>query len=147
MPQLSDAEEADRLSRRRARMTVALGIIFVSQQFTFFSDRAEDHRAVTWVHTSGWLVLAAVILAGIATGGFWRKPQAVRALMEDEVTRENRHRALSLGFVLAMITAMVLYLFDRFEPVGAPIAIHLILSIGLGAALVRFGVLEKRALG
>src|SRR6476469_8968795 len=127
MPQLSDAEEADRLSRRRARMTVALGIIFVSQQFTFFSDRAEDHRAVTWVHTSGWLVLAAVILAGIATGGFWRKPQAVRALMEDEVTRENRHRALSLVFVLAMITAMVLYLFDRFEPVGAPIAIHLIL--------------------
>ena len=147
MPQLSDAEEADRLSRRRARMTVALGIIFVSQQFTFFSDRAEDHRAVTWVHTSGWLVLAAVILAGIATGGFWRKPQAVRALIEDEVTRDNRHRALSLGFVLAMITAMVLYLFDRFEPVGAPIAIHLILSVGLGAALVRFGVLEKRALG
>jgi protein-S-isoprenylcysteine O-methyltransferase Ste14 len=147
MSQLSDAEQADRLSRRRARMTVALAIVFVSQQFTFFSDRAEDYRPVTWVHTSGWLVLAAVILAGIATGGFWWKPRSVRALMEDEVTRENRHRALSLGFVLAMVTAIVLYAVDRFEPVGAPIAIHLILSVGLGAALVRFGALERRALG
>jgi hypothetical protein len=147
MPQLSDAEEADRLSRRRARMTIAMAIIFVSQQFTFFSANAEDHRAVTWVHTSGWIVLSAVILAGLVTGGFWFKPKSVRALMEDEVTRENRHRALSLGFVLAMVAAMMLYLVDRFEPVGAPIAIHLILSVGLGAALVRFGTLEKRALG
>ena len=147
MPPISDAEQADRLSRRRARMTVAMAIIFVSQQFTFFSDRAEDHRVVTWVHTSGWLVLSAVILAGLVTGGFWFKPKAVRALMEDEVTRENRHRALSLGFVLAMIAAMAIYVLDRFEPVGAPIAIHLVLSVGLGAALMRFGMLEKRALG
>ena len=147
MPPISDAEQADRLSRRRARMTVVMAIIFVSQQFTFFSENAEDHRLVTWVHTSGWIVLSAVILAALVTGGFWFRPKGVRALMEDEVTRENRHRALSLGFVLAMVAAMVLYVVDRFEPVGAPIAIYLILSVGLGAALMRFGVLEKRALG
>jgi hypothetical protein len=147
MPPISDAEQADRLSRRRARMTVAMAIIFVSQQFTFFSADAEDHRAVTWVHTSGWLVLTAVILGALVTGGFWFKPKAVRALMEDDVARENRHRALSLGFVLAMVSAIILYAIDRFQPVGAPIAIHLIISVGLGAALVRFGTLEKRALG
>src|SRR4051812_22626329 len=114
MPQLSDAEEADRLSRRRARMMVPMALIFITQQATFFSDRANDHRTVSYVHAAGWLVLAAVILAGLATGGFWFKPKAVRALMEDEVTRENRHRALSLGFVLAMVTAMILFAIDRF---------------------------------
>jgi hypothetical protein len=81
------------------------------------------------------------------TGGFWLKPKAVRALMEDEVTRENRHRALSLGFVLAMVMAMALFLLDRFEPMDGATAIHLILSVGLGAAMVRFAMLEKHALG
>ncbi|MEO6042047.1 MAG: hypothetical protein ABIP41_09110, partial [Croceibacterium sp.] len=108
---------------------------------------ANDHRAVSWVHTTGWLVLAAVILGTLVTGGLWFKPKAVRALMEDDVTRENRHRALSLGFVLAMMTAMGLFVLDRFEPVAAAVAIHLILSAGLGAAMIRFAVLERRALG
>ena len=147
MSRLSDAEEADRLSRRRARMMLPFALIFITQQATFFSDTADDHRLVSWVHTLGWLVLGAVILAALLHGGFWFKPKAVRALMEDEITRENRHRALSLGFVLAMVTAMGLFLIDRFEPLGAPTAIHLILTMGMGAALVRFSVLERRALG
>lgn len=147
MPQLSDAEEADRLSRRRAGMTISFAVVFISQQFTFFSEQPGDQRPVAWVHTGGWLMLTAVILWALVSGGFWFKSKAVRALMEDEVTRDNRHRALTLGFVLAMIAAMVLFLIDRVEPIGAPIAIHLILSIGLGSALVRFGMLERRALG
>ena len=147
MPQLSDAEQADRLSRRRARMMIPFALIFITQQATFFSEKAGDHRPVTWVHTTGWLILAAVILGALVTGGFWFKPKAVRALMEDEVTRENRYRALSLGFVMAMATAMILFLIDRFEAIPARIAIHLILSVGLGFAMLRFAGLEKRALG
>lgn len=147
MPQLSDAEQADRLSRRRARMMIPLALIFVTQQATFFSARANDHRAVSWLHTMSWLVLAAVLLAALVTGGFWFRPRAVRGMMEDEVTRENRLRALSLGFVLAMAAAMALFLLDRFDPFDAATAIHLVLSVGLGSALVRFAALEKRALG
>ena len=88
-----------------------------------------------------------MILGALLTGGFWFRPKSVSALMDDEVTRENRHRALSLGFGLAMATAIGLFLIDRFEPLAAPVAIQLILSVGLGTALVRFAVLEKRALG
>jgi hypothetical protein len=144
---MSDVEKAEKLSRRRARMMVPFAVIFLTQQATFFSTVANDHRLVSWVHTLGWLLLASVILAALVTGGFWFRPRAVRALMEDEVTRENRHRALSLGFVMAMIAAMVLFVVDRIEPIGAPIAIHIILSAGLGTALVVFAALERRALG
>jgi hypothetical protein len=42
---------------------------------------------------------------------------------------------------------MVLFVVDRIEPIGAPIAIHIILSAGLGTALVVFAALERRALG
>ncbi|MBW8785865.1 MAG: hypothetical protein JF593_14745 [Novosphingobium sp.] len=144
---LSDADLADRLSRRRARMIVPLAVIFITQQATFFSDSANHHRTVSYVHAASWLVLAAVILAALVTGGFWLKPRAVRALMEDEITRANRARALSLGFVLAMVTAMLLFVLDLFEPLPARTAIHLILSVGMGAALLRFAALERRALG
>jgi hypothetical protein len=147
MPELSAAEQADRLSRRRARMMLPLALIFIVQQATFLDRKANDHRLVSWVHTTGWVILAAVILGGLLSGGFWFKPKAVRALMEDEVTRDNRHRALSLGFVLAMVSAMILFVIDRFEPIDGATAIHLILSVGLGAALARFSMLERRALG
>jgi hypothetical protein len=144
---ISDVEKAEQLSRRRARMMMPFAVIFVTLQATFFSAGANDHRLVSWVHTLGWLMLAAVILAALVTGGFWFRPKAVRALMEDEVTRENRHRALSLGFVMAMGAAMVLFVVDRIEPIGAQAAIHIILSAGLGTGLVVFAALERRALG
>ena len=41
--------------------------------------------------------------------------------------------------------AMAVYFIEQFEPVTAREAIHVILSLGLGAALIRFGVLERRA--
>lgn len=146
MPELSAADQADRLSRRRARMMLPLALIFIVQQATFLNEKANDHRLVSWVHTIAWVVLAAVILAGLLSAGFWFKPKALRALMEDEVTRENRYRALSLGFVLAMVSAMILFVVDRFEAIDGATAIHLILSVGLGAALMRFSLLERRAL-
>jgi hypothetical protein len=40
---------------------------------------------------------------------------------------------------------MALYFLYQFEQFTAREAIHIILSLGLGAALVRFGMLERRA--
>ncbi len=137
-------ETADRLSRRRARMMAPMAVIFLTQQATFFS-KPLDQRAVSLVHLGGWTVLALVILAGLVTGGFWRRPKAVRELMEDEVTRAHRGDALSLAFVLAMVTGIALFVLQVFVPVETQVAIHLILSVGFGTALLRFSLLERRA--
>ena len=137
-------ETADELSRRRARMTIPFTLIFLIQQAAFFSN-PPDHRTVSLVRLSGWTVLALVILAGLATRGFWFRPKAVRDLMEDEVTRAHRAQALSLAFVLTMLTGIALFVVQVFVPIDTPIAIHLILSVGFAAALLRFGVLERRA--
>ncbi len=146
MPTSSDIETADRLSRIRARMMLALAAIFVTQQGAYLMARVEGGaRTVDHVKTGAWLVLSIVLLLLLATGGAWLRPRNVRALMEDEVTRANRAEAFRLGFLATMIAGILLYVVTLFEPVAGRDAIHILMSIGLVAALIRFGMLERRA--
>ena len=105
-------------------------------------------RPVDMVRNAGWLALAAVVLAGLVTGGFWFRPREVRSLMNDEVTRANRADALTGGFTVAMLAGILLYGADSFapNPIDLRDGIHLIVTAGLGTALLRFGMLERRAI-
>ena len=143
----SDHEEADRLSRRRARQLPALAVILIAQQATFFSvDRdAPLVRTVDWMKTGGWLALTLVLLAALWTGGYWFRRREVRALMDDEVTRAHRADALAFGFLLAMLVAAGVYVTTLFEPVETRMALHAVLTFGIVTALLRFGLLERRA--
>ena len=142
----SDVEAADRLSRRRARMLPFLAVMFLVQQGSYFLENDAAVRAVDHVKIGAWLLLSIVLLLALATGGFWLKPKSVRALMDDEVTRANRAEAFRLGFLVTMVSAIALYLVCMFEPMSARTAIHLLTSIGIATALIRFGMLERRAL-
>jgi ABC-type Fe3+ transport system permease subunit len=140
------SERADFLSRRRARMLPMLAILYFIQQTTYFRSTANPHpRPVDHVWVSAWVILSLIILAGLATKGFWLQPKEVRDLIDDESSRANRLEGLRTGFIFAVLTAIVLYFTDQFSPMTAREAIHIILSIGLGAALMRFGMLERRA--
>jgi hypothetical protein len=144
--QADNAETADRLSGRRASMMIGLAFIFLSQQAAFFS-RPETGRVVDQVRAGAWVLLAAALLAVVLTGGFWLRPRAVRALMEDELTRANRASAVRFAFAATMIAAMALYAALPFLALDSRATIHVLVSIGLVTALIRFAVLERRALG
>jgi hypothetical protein len=144
---MSNVEKAERLSRRRARMLPFLALIYISQQATFFTGDALEGRSVDHVKIGAWLVLSLVMLLALATNGFWFQNRAIRALIDDESTKAHRASAMSTGFVFSMLAGIALYFLNQFEMVTAREAIHVILSLGLGAALVRFGLLEKRAHG
>ena len=143
----SDHEEAERLGRQRARQWPALAAVFITQQATFFSvdQDAPLVRTVDWVKSAGWLMLTLVLLAALWTGGFWLKRREVRELMNDEVTRAHRADALALGFLLAMLMAAGIYIATFFEPVEVRMALHIVLTAGIVTALIRFGLLERRA--
>jgi ABC-type Fe3+ transport system permease subunit len=146
MSERSITERADFLSRRRARMLPVLAVLYLMQQTTYFRSTANPHpRPVDHVWVSAWVVLSLVILAGLATKGFWLQSREVRDLIDDESSRANRLEGLRIGFIFAVLTAIVLYFVDQFSPMTAREAIHVILSLGLGAALLRFGMLERRA--
>lgn len=145
MVQTEDIESADRLSRRRARMLPVLAILFIVQQASYFSARIEDGaRTVDHVKISAWLVMSVVLLIALMTGGSWFRSKAVRELLNDEVTRANRLEGLRAGFVATMAAAIAMYLLTLFEPVTGREAIHLLMTVGIAAALLRFGQLERR---
>lgn len=145
MPTSSDVETADRLTRKRARMLPVLAILFLSQQTAFLSGH-QGTPALQHFKIAAWLVLSIVLLIALTTGGYWFRPKAVRALMDDEVTRANRAHAFQIAFLVTMIGAIGLYLVDQFEPMSGRDAIHILMSIGIATALVAFGALERRAL-
>ena len=142
-------DTADRLSRRRARMLPVLAMFLLIQQATFLNrPGAVDlvhARTVDQVHFGAWAVLTLMLLAALATGGFWFRPHQLRVLLNDEQTRAHRREAMSTGFVVSALTGVVLYVVASIEPVGAHLAINLIVAFGLAAALIRFGALERRA--
>ena len=141
----STIRRAEELSRRRARMLPFLAIIYFTQQATFFSGEAPGSRDVDHVKIGAWLVLSLVLLLALATNGFWFQKREVRELIDDESTKAHRAQAMTVGFMVAMLGAIVVYFVEQFEPVTSRVAIHIILSLGLGAALIRFGMLERRA--
>jgi magnesium-transporting ATPase (P-type) len=143
----NDTEIADRLGRRRSRITIVLAIYFIAGQAVYLSQPLHDPmRLVDQVKISAWLVWAVVLMVLLATNGAWFRSRSVRALMNDEVTRANRAVAFMWGFWGAMLAAVALYVVTMFEPLTGREAIHAILTFGVGAALLRFGILERRAL-
>jgi len=143
---MSVAQKADYLSRRRARMLPALAIIFLSQQASFFSQMSgSGHVSAEKAKISAWLVLSVVLLFGLATKGFWLERKEVRDLIDDENTRANRNEAMRWGFLFAMGSAIAVYILTMFELVTGREAIHIVMSFGIAAALLRWGMLERRA--
>src|SRR5438552_14669220 len=97
------AEKAEYLSKRRARMLPALVIIYLTQQASYITIRSgAATRSVDQVKISAWLVVSAVLLAALATKGFWFQPREVRSMIDDEVSRSNRADAMRFGFIFAM---------------------------------------------
>jgi uncharacterized membrane protein len=144
---MSVAEKAEYLSKRRARMLPALAAIFLSQQAAFLStvNSPAPHAAYS-VKISAWLVLSIVLLAALATKGFWLEPKEVRDLIDDENTRANRNDAMRWGFLFSMGAAIAVYALTLFDTtVTARDAVHLVMTVGIPAALIRWGMLERRA--
>lgn len=146
MAQETDQELAERLTRRRARILPVMAVIFIAGQGVYFSDAAQPMRAVDATKISAWLVWALALLLLLATGGGLIRSKKVRALLNDDVTRDHRLRAIAAGFWVAMAGCVVVYVLSAFEPMTAREGIHLVLTMGVGAALMRFGMLERRAL-
>lgn len=144
----SAIDRAERSSRKRTRILWMEFFLFVVWQGGFVFLLRPQHlplRLVDWVAQSARMVWALVLLVLIATGGAFFASAEVRRLMNDDVSTANRHEGQRWGFWAAMITVLGLYGISLFEPLSINLAIHLVLTLGIGAALWRFAWLERRA--
>ena len=145
MTEVSNVEQAERVSRRRARMMPALAVIFMSGQAIYAVGPDDPTRTVDQVKVAAWLLWAVALLVLLASGGGLFRSKEVRALINDENTRANRASAYAVGFWAAVATAIGIYALTAFDNVKAREAIHIILTAALAAALLVFGILERRA--
>jgi hypothetical protein len=143
----SVAAKAEYLGTRRARMLPALAVIFLSQQVAFFSDvNSPARHSANNAKVSAWLALSVVLLAALATKGFWLEPKEVRDLIDDENTQANRNDAMRWGFLFSMGAAITVYALTLFDTtVTARDAVHIVMTVGIPVALIRWGMLERRA--
>lgn len=140
-----DLEEAERLGRRRAWLWPLLAVGMVFQQWRFFTPKppARPFGLSDYVDAGMWLLLVAVPMAALLTRG-WAKQRALRDLMEDEATRANRARSLAVGFLCAIAAAAGLFIATIFVDLGARTVLNIVVSAGIGSAMLCFGILEWR---
>lgn len=140
----TDFEIADRVSRRRARLLPILGLLFVAGQPLYFANSGIE---AAQVKTAVWLAWAILLLLALAFAGGQFRGKAIRALVEDEVARANRLRAYAAGFWAGSAATIALYGFSLLDNLKGRESLHIVLSVAIAAALIRFGMLERRAHG
>jgi len=144
---LPSPDEIERLQRRRTRVMSMQAILFIVWQtnFLLLDDSGAADRAVDRFKIAAYAVWALLLIAVMATGGSWWFTREVRAVLNDEVTNAHRHRAMSVGFLAAMLVGVGLYVASLFAPLTERQAAHAVLTAGIASALVVFVFLERRA--
>lgn len=141
----SNIDLTERLVRRRARVSIVSGLLFLANGANGLNADVLESRP-QGVYISAWLVWAAALLLLIALGGGLLRGQKVRGLLNDESTHAHRLSAITAGFWTATLVAFVVYGITLFEPMSARIAVRLILTAAVTVSAVRFGLLELRSL-
>ncbi len=144
MTSKSPVEIADVISRKRAALVALAAIAFLAHVVArplLSGGLDAAHHA----RTDLWAVNALLLLAILATGGFLLNRRAVRALVNDEVSRSNYRTAVVAGYWVAMATAMGLFVVPAFQGLAVREAVYIIVSASLVVALLAFAYLEHRA--
>ena len=134
----SDIERAERNSRGRASVMALLASV-VAVNSTFGLQNPVNDAA--WRGLS-WVVTVALGLAIVATSGGLMLNPRLRALMNDELSRANRARAIGFGFFATMLAALACYVAAQWTPIAAPAGLRLVSGLGLAVTLARYAMLE-----
>lgn len=131
------------MSRKRPILLVAsTGIYLLVQIFTRpMSASSPKHASIMWAINSA--LFMALLITRLQGGLF--NSREVRALINDEVARENHRSAIVGGFWAAMISAMVLFFTSAGRVYTARDAAYVIVTAALGFAMLEFCFLEFRA--
>jgi hypothetical protein len=136
----SDVARAEGMSSMRATLFFVSAVLFIGIAMLDFPAAATIGFTIVWVF---WSLLLLVNLAGV---GGWLCPPAARAMANDEGTRANRAKALSLGFFVAIGVALLLSILIRFLPIDAREVTLSVVTAGISSALVCFAALERASL-
>lgn len=141
----ADIQLAEKLTLRRAKSAIVLGVFFLFSMASSLGVDFPTNNPQT-IKLGAWIVWAAALLFLLGTGGGFFRGRAVRALINDDSTIENRRTGIITGFWAMVLTAFVLYGVSLYEAVSSRDAIRLLLSAAVGVSVIKFGLLERQSL-
>jgi hypothetical protein len=138
---MTDIEKVERMSRSRAAvMALAAAVLILNVVLQY----GEAEYASAGPRGGSWLVLIGLWTFILWNGGGVRPRGRIRALLNDELSLQNRSRALSLGFYAAILLALACYVGAWLTPVAAGDALKIVSAGAISAALLRYAWLEWR---
>jgi hypothetical protein len=136
-----DVEEAERMQRARALLMFVAAIVMAINLVIQFGEApysAPGPRGGSWIVVVGlWTLI-------LWNGGGFRLRGAMRDLLNDELSLQNRARALAAGFYAAILTALTLFVGQWYTPLSTGDALKSVSAAALCAALLRYAWLEWR---
>ena len=138
---MSDIEKAERMSRGRAAV-MALAAIVLLINVAIQYGRAD--YAGAGPRGGSWLVLVGLWTFILWNGGGLLPRGRMRALLNDELSLQNRARALALGFYAAILLALACYVANWWRPIATGDALKIVSAGAMAAALLRYAWLEWR---
>ena len=138
--------DADLAARRRNRLLILNAVGFVVWQAGMFGPHLigrPEAPAVIAVGLGGflaWVVSLILLLRAPAD-------PRTREVLDDELTRHNRQRAMLAGYWLMLVTAAGAVTVATLAPASALLALRAVVAIGVAAPLIRFVILERRVGG
>jgi hypothetical protein len=94
------------------------------------------------VLTSALLVMAVVTLMMLMGAGY---PRALRAVMDDELSRAQRAKAIASGFTACLVGGLAAFAAGLVEPRWAVLSLPFVVTGSLAIAAVHFAILDRRA--
>lgn len=141
----SSVEIADKVSRRRAMGIAAAAIVFLLVQILARPVFLDGPETMSLSRAVVWGINAILLLLLLFTGGGLAYKSEIRALVNDEVSRDHYHSAVTLAYWIAMVIAMTLYaLASRYQFTSRE-TVYLVVTPSVGLALIAFSFLELRA--
>ena len=140
----SDVEQAELLGRRRVKVMAVLTAVYMFQKVSGVD--ANTGQMGQKIMIAAWIAVTLVLLMLLISSRLWSRSEAVRALLDDEVTQANRMVAVSFGFTVMVVLGLITYLI----PVpgwSVRTAVSFLISCGLITSSLSFALLEWRDQG
>jgi hypothetical protein len=136
---ITNVGEAERASRARATVMAMAAIVLIINAVI---EIGSPVYAAPSVRSGIWILLIGMWLLILGTGGALIRNGDSKRLLNDELSLQNRSRAIVFGFYLTMIAALAVYAVGWYRPIETHDSVRLITATGVSASLARYAWLE-----
>ena len=136
--------QREMIQRGRMREAVLTVLMLVGALVSCVGPMLLSDTGRPYIGASRWLLAIFAMLFvpeifGIQFG------KTIRSAMNDELTRFLRARALSVGYAVVLVAAVLIYIGNMYWQEAASLGLPVLLFLGVAVPKVCFAVFERRA--